>query len=377
MRQGRQKRVLAKQTTASLRSDIRVVSRSADLPRSGWDALAGPGDIFLTCRWLDVVEATAGVPMTYLWRERGGHPVAALPTALATSDVPWAFGRPDVVLGNSVAAALPGSAAFLASLGGDPTDRLMPTLLAGGRHVGGTRALWGAEATAEDLEALVDGAETLARQSNAATVCFLYLDDKDRELGQILDRRGYQAYVSGEYSVLHVPADGYRGYLASLPRKRRVSVAAERSRIKQAGVQVSVESLEDADLARLTELESELLAKYDIDVHPEYLLSLLRQVRDCFGEDAFAMVARAEEAIRGFALILRRDNAWIARQTGYDYSYQERTKTPLYFEVLYYRLVEEASAANIRAIHYGLGSTSTKRSRGCSTTYQRCWTRFL
>jgi uncharacterized protein len=369
--------MLEKQMTATLPAGIRTVSRSADLPRRGWDDLTGPGDIYLTCRWLDIVEATAGVPMTYLWLESGGIPVAGLPTALATSDVPWALGRPDVVLRNSVAAALPGSAEFMRALGGDPAGRLMPTLLAGGRHVGGTRALYSAKATEADLEALVDGAEALARQSDAATVCFLYLDDTDRELGRILERRGYQAYVSGEYSVLHVPADGYPGYRAALPHKRRISVAAERGRIRQAGIQVSLESLRDADLPRLAELESELLAKYDIDLRPEYLLGLLRQVGDCFGDDAFAVVARAEGAIRGFALILRGNNAWIARQTGYDYSYQQRTRTPLYFEVLYYRLIEEAAAAGVRTIHYGLGSGQTKRSRGCSTTYQRCWTRFL
>jgi uncharacterized protein len=315
--------------------------------------------------------------MTYLWREKGGVPVAALATALATADVPWALGRPDVVLRNSVAAELPGAAEFLGAIGGDPAGRLMPTLLAGGRHVGSTRALWGPQATEEDLEALVNGAEALARHSNAVTVCFLYLDNEDHELGHILDRRGYRSYVSGQYSVLRVPADGYRGYLASLPRKRRASVAAERSRIQQAGVQVSLESLDGIDLARLSELASELLAKYDIDLSSEHLLRLLRQIRDCFGDDVFAVVARAEKAIRGFALILRHNDNWIARQTGYDYAYQRRTKTPLYFELLYYRLIEEASAAGIRAIHYGLGSTQTKRSRGCSATYQRCWTLLL
>ena len=356
---------------------IRQVTRSADLPRNGWDALAGPGDIFLSCRWLDVVEATAGVPMTYLWRERGGAPVAALPTALATSDVPWALGRPDVVLRNSVAAGLPGAAEFLETLDGDPTQRLMPTLLAGGRHVGGTRALSSAAATATDLEDLVDEAETLARRSHAATVCFLYLDAQDQQLAQILHKRGYQNYVSGQYSRLPVPADGYHGYLASLPSKRRISVAAERGKIQRAGVRVSLESLKATDLARLAELESELLAKYDIDLRPQQLLPILRQVRDCFGEEAFAVIARAEEDIRGFALILRHKDDWIARQTGYDYAYQRRTKTPLYFELLYYRLVEEASAAGVRTIHYGLGSAETKLSRGCSATSQRCWTLFL
>ncbi|MFC7760326.1 GNAT family N-acetyltransferase [Catellatospora bangladeshensis] len=81
--------------------------------------------------------------------------------------------------------------------------------------------------------------------------------------------------------------------------------------------------------------------------------------------------------VRGFALILRHHDTWYARQTGYDYAYQQRTGAPLYFELLYYRLVEEAAAAGVRAIHYGLGSADTKRSRGCTSSEQRCHLLFL
>ena len=358
--------------TVRLPDGVHAVQRAADLPREGWDALTGPSDIFLTCRWLDVVEATAGVPMTYLWTERAGKPAAGLATAVATAAVPWALGRPDVVLRNSAEAQLPGAAEFLAGLGDDPTERLMPTLLAGGRQVGSTRVLRGAQATRADLEALVTAAEALARQAEVANVCFLYLDERDRELGQVLAGRGYRHYTSGHYSSLRVPPGGYPEYLATLARKRRVSIAAERRRIREAEVQVRVESLDDADLARFAELEAELLAKYGIDLRPDQLLPLLQQVRDCFGDDAFAVVARAEGAVRGFGLILRHGDSWYARQTGYDYAYQRRTGTPLYFELLYYRLVEEAAAAGVRTLHYGLGSTDTKRSRGCSATEQRC-----
>ncbi|MEV4635916.1 GNAT family N-acetyltransferase [Actinoplanes sp. NPDC049548] len=361
----------------SLPVGVHVALRAADLPRSAWDGLAGPSDIFLTCRWLDVVESTAGVPMAYLWIERAGRPVAALATALATDSVPWALGRPDVVVRNSAAAGLAGAADLLAGLGDDPTKRLMPTLLAGGRQVGGTRILTGSETTTADLESLITAAEALGREGGAATVCFLYLDERERTLTRLLGERGYTRFTSGHYSTLSVPQDGYAGYLASLPRKRRVSIGAERRRVHEAGAKVAVESLDDGDLPRLAELESALLAKYDIDLRPDQLLPLLHQVRDCFGDDAFAMVARAEGEVRGFALILRHGDNWYARQTGYDYAYQRRTGAPLYFELLYYRLVEEAASAGVRTIYYGLGSADTKRSRGCVATEQHAHLLFL
>ncbi|MFU2339283.1 GNAT family N-acetyltransferase [Streptomyces sp. NA13] len=365
--------MLRRSARALLPPGVHAADRVADLPREEWDALTGPGDIFLTCRWLEVVESTAGVPMAYLWTERAGRPVAALATALATTSVPWALGRPDVVLPKSAEEELPRAAELLAGLGGDPSERLMPSLVTGGRHVGGTRLLHAPEATPEDLAVLVQAAEVLGKEAGARSVCFLYLDEQDTALGQVLGARGYRTCVTGWFSALEVPDGGFPAYLAALPsRKRRVSVAAERRRIAESGVSVGLEELDSADFPRFAELESQLLAKYAIDITPQQLLPLLHQTRECFGGDALAAVARAEGEVVGFATVLRHRDHWTARQTGYDYAYQRRTGLPLYFELLYYVLVEEAAAAGISTVNYGLGSTATKRSRGCTATEQRC-----
>lgn len=352
---------------------VRAVRHAADLPRQGWDALTRPSDLYLTTRWLDVAESTAGVPMAYLWTERGGQPVAGLATALASTVVPWPLGRPDYVLRKSAAAGLPYAADFLAGLPEEPTAALMPSLLAGGRHLGNTRVLYGAEASADDLDALLAAAEGLARTTDAASVAFLHVDETDHELRRVLVRRGYQHYTSGRYSSLQVPADGFPGYLAALPRKRRASIAAERRKLRDEGCRISLEPFDGADLVRFAELEAELMRKYGIEWRDDQSLPTYAQVRDRFGDDAFALVARADGRIRGFGLILRHNNHWYARQSGFDYAYQRRKRLPLYFELLYYRLVEEAAAAGVTTVYYGHGSEDTKRSRGCVATDQFCY----
>ncbi|MFY4719822.1 GNAT family N-acetyltransferase [Streptomyces sp. LaBMicrA B280] len=352
---------------------VRAVRHAADLPRREWDALTRPSDIFLTTRWLDVVEETAGVPMAYLWVEREGRLVAGLATALAGDTVPWSLGRPDYVLERSAEAGLPGAKEYLAGLPDTPSAALMPTLLAGGRHLGNTRVLYGTSASADDLAALVAGAEGLARATGAASVSFLYVDETDHALRTVLAGRGYENYTSGRYSSLHVPADGYPGYLAAMPSKRRVSVNAERRRLRDEGCRVSLESLDGADLARFAALEAQLMRKYGIEWRDDQSLPTYLQIRDRFGEDAFALVARADGAVRGFGLILRHHHHWYARQSGFDYAYQRGRRLPLYFEVLYYRLVEEAAAAGVTTIYYGHGSEDTKRSRGCVATDQFCY----
>ncbi|MEV6766730.1 GNAT family N-acetyltransferase [Streptomyces sp. NPDC051105] len=360
-------------STVRLPEGVRAVRQARALPRDEWDALTRSSDLFLTTRWLDVVEDTAGVPMAYLWIERAGKMVAGLATALADASAPWSLGRPDYVLEKSAEAGLPGAKEILADLPGETTSALMPTLLAGGRHLGNTRVLYGREASADDLETLVTAAQSLARGVGAVSIAFLYVDETDHELRSVLTRCGYRSYVSGRYSSLHVPPDGFPGYLAALPSKRRVSIKAERRKLYDAGCRLSVESLDGADLPRFAELEAELMRKYGIAWRADQSLPTLVQVRDRFGDDAFAIVARADGAIRGFGLILRHNHYWYARQSGFDYDYQRRSGLPLYFEILYYRLLEEAAAAGVTTICYGHGSEDTKRSRGCVATDQFCY----
>jgi predicted N-acyltransferase len=126
----------------------------------------------------------------------------------------------------------------------------------------------------------------------------------------------------------------------------------------------------------LAELECQLFAKYGMS-HWRADLSerVLRRIHTVLGEDAFVSLARADGEICGFALILRFRNAWFAHRAGFDYSYQQ--KLPLYYETVFYRLVEAAGNEGIETIHYGAGSTEAKLSRGCLSATQRCYLRVL
>jgi hypothetical protein len=84
-------------------------------------------------------------------------------------------------------------------------------------------------------------------------------------LSDVLDTRGYTGFTSGRHSSLYVPPDGFEGHLSSLPRKRRMSIAAERRKLRGADCTVAVEPLNSAAIPRFAELEAELLRKYGID----------------------------------------------------------------------------------------------------------------
>lgn len=386
---------------------IEEVGRAADLPAS-WAGTAGAGELFLSPAWLALVERTADVPIRYLLARRSGAVVAAVPTALLDHTAPWPHGRPDTLLADSAAAGRPGAAELLAALHAElPTEvaagvpagqaaalpaglpgdtaarlglSLLPSLVCGGRHLGRTRILHPDGVSPADLGALIAGAEALAVRQGARSVCFLFVDEREVPLRQVLAGRGYRSHESAGYCWLPLPAGGFDGYLGGLSAHRRQRVRADRRRVAAAGVQLSVQPLTADLLPRLAELETELFARYGMaGWQPARSHRFLAEVLAGFGADAMVSLARADGDVRGFGLLLRRGRAWHAHRAGFDYRFQSRRKLPLYYEVLYHRPIEHAAAGTPPAeeIHYGIGSVEAKRSRGCRVSRQYAYLRPL
>lgn len=151
---------------------VRAVANAAGLEAAGWNSLLGAEDFFQTPRWLTVQEHNSGTAMDFLVRDRAGTPVAGLVTAWADTSVAWLLARPDAMLKRALEQDVPEAAGVLRDVAAGDPDTLLPSLVCGGRHLGRTRTLASADATEEDLAALLERAETMAADRNAATVCF-------------------------------------------------------------------------------------------------------------------------------------------------------------------------------------------------------------
>ncbi|MBB5936173.1 GNAT family N-acetyltransferase [Streptomyces zagrosensis] len=345
---------------------------TADIPVDDWDGLTGPDDLFLSHRWLRVVEETARTPMRYLCVQRADQPVAALATALATADVPWVAGRIDHLLDRCADEGFDGAADLMRRLAGGATS-LLPTVHCGGRHVGRTRVLHAAgplHASREDVELLVAEAEKIAADSSSASVSYPYVDERDTVLVEVLRDRGYSSFTSGNYHALPIDPAGFSAYVAALPRKRRLSVLSERGRVRAAGLNITHEPVTPQIIGTLAELEVQLLAKYGLSWPVERSAAAIGTAAARFEDDASVLLGRADGAIRGFALMLRRGDQWYARQCGFDYGFLG--KLPLYYELLYYFAVERAAELGVATIQYGIGSDTAKRSRGCASSRLSC-----
>jgi hypothetical protein len=357
------------------RTGVHRIGSAAELPEAGWERLLGPEDFFQSPRWLAVQEVNGATTLDFILRYRSGVPVAGLVTAWADPSVPWLLARPDTLLAMSEADQREGAGHCLAEVaGGDPAT-LLPSLVCGGRHLGRTRALTAPEAEPSDVDAVVAYAERLARERGAASVCFPHLDVRDAALAEVLRHRGYAWHTSEWYSWLPVPAGGFDEYLAGMTQHRRRRVRGERRMLDAAGVEVRIEPLTAILTARLGQLDANLLAKYGNPASPEFSAKVLARIAEIMGEDALTSVARLDSEIVGFGLVLRwsarGDQQWFGHRAGFDY--QAKGELPLYYDVLYYRVLEAAAAAGASVLHAGVGSTPAKLARGCLSSEQRSY----
>jgi len=349
------------------------VAELADVPERAWDALVGPDDFYLCHRWLRVLAATSGAHLrAVLCDGDRGELAGGLVTAFADTSAPWLHGRPDTLLEHCEHQGLPGTAECRQAFGADLTGTLMPSLVCGGRHLGRNRVL---ATDPADTAALLAEAERLAEELGARSVSFCYVDERDTALRELLAARGYHGHVSGRYSWLPLPPDGFAGYLGLFSAHRRRRVQAERRRLAAAGVDSRIEPLTDAIVPRLAELETALLTKYGLRWVPEQSARILYRAVAELGPSAQVSVARVDGRIDGFALLLSHGYQWYAHRAGFDYPRQGRL--PLYYEVVYYRPVADAAAAGVTSIHYGVGSPEAKRSRGCVSVAQYAYVRRL
>jgi hypothetical protein len=354
---------------------VRSAADAAELPVLGWPDLLGVEDFFQTPRWLAVQERNGGTTLDFLLRERDGRPVAGLVLAWADSKVPWLLARPDTLLAHAESAGLAEARRVRAEVAdGDPAS-LLPALVCGGRHLGRTRVLTTPATTPVDVDALLARAEELGTERGAAALCFPHVDVRDADLMAALTGRGYRWHASAEYSWLPVPAGGFDEYLAGMSQHRRRRVRLERRAVADAGVEVHVEPLTARLAPRLGELDAALLTKYGNPASPEYSAGLLAWIAEVMGEDALVSLATVDGEIIGFGMVLRHrargDEQWFGHRAGFDYA--AKGSLQLYYEVLYYRVLEAAATAGATVLHAGIGSTPAKQARGCLSVEQRSY----
>jgi predicted N-acyltransferase len=338
---------------------VEVRSALADLDAAAWDALMGTRGFFASTGWLRHAEGTAVECPAYLVATTNkGRYLAGLPAYPLDSRSPYVFCRADFVL----AQWWPGAGDWLADL--------MPSLACGGRNPGHTRVgrapgldpLLARDAT----RALVAAAERHARERGLRSVSFMYVDEDDAVLREVLRGAGYAELPAETAYVLTVPGGQFDDYLAGLGYKFRKAVRRDERALAAAGVTYRVEPATEGLLDRMAAMEAALYARYGTPGDERSLRAVLASVVRVPG--ARVMMAYRGGRPAGFALTIAWGGELYARQVGFDYTV--KGTAPVYFGLAYYAPVRLAQAEGIARICCGVGSGYEKLSRGAGPVRQ-------
>ncbi|MGW2491388.1 GNAT family N-acetyltransferase [Streptomyces sp. NPDC001606] len=205
-----------------------------------------------------------------------------------------------------------------------------------------------------------------ARDEGLRSVAFLYVQPEEQVLAGALRRAGFVEFPLALRCNLRPPGTSFADYRAMLSRSAVHSMDRVRRRMAERGVsfgRFSLSELDDTGVERLVDLRLQHRAKYGRRPDPSGERDQLTVLRRHFGERAEVVAALADERIIGFCLFLDAGDVRHAWSNGTDYT-ESRSKDT-YFEVCYYRPVEDAYRTGRKELSFSYGAESTKLERGC------------
>lgn len=329
----------------------------ADLPAAAWDALTG-GNIYLSHRWLRVVEADSRPPPAYLaaWSD-DGLLAGGLPAYRLEQPPGNHLADPAAVI-----AGQPGAAGWY------------PAVL-GGARIGYASSILVSPALprdgqAETCQALLDALAGHAAGTGCGSASLLYLDQ--RGAAQLACLPGWPLVFSSAEAVLDVSWDSFEEYLAGLTRHRRANVRSDLRHFAGSGLAARTVPLREV---------AEQAAPLAVNVQLKYghQSSVARQVRffgDCaaqLGDDALVFGCFAGARLAGFGLAFRWQDTLYVRSAGFDYGALPRMGE--HFAVMYYEPIRYAIEHGLARVHFGTESFAAKVQRGCALRplWSACW----
>ena len=315
------------------------VSDPRDLAGVGWDALLDVEDAFQTRAWLEV-QARIGHDISVHVAGPAGRAEAGLVTAWADEQTPWLLARPDALLRRAREEGLPGAAT---AWPGSPDD-VLPSLVCGGRHLGRTRPVRRPGAPDAAVDCRRGRRRTRGGRAGRALACPSPTSTSATSGCVRCWRAAATPGTSAETLCwLDVPSDGWEAYLAAMTQHRRRRVRLERRAVEEAGV-VGPGAGAAGRTPRTARASSTPTCWPSTATRPvpEGSTRSLKLLAEGLGDDALCVLAELDDEVVGFGVVVRSRSRgrehWFGHRAGFDYEAQG--DLPLYYEVLYYRVLE-------------------------------------
>lgn len=303
-----------------------------------WDRLARPYSFFSSWQWLHYADETTPQTLLLACARRAGELVAAVPVWI---DEPPAGGM------------------FTAEkLRFDPSHRKVMFL---GPPKAYECEVLAVDGPAGDLAAseLLRALDGLAGELGCSAVVGAYATPETVRRTEGAGVLARATEVTGSADI-HLP-DGVEGWLAGLPRKRRVAVQHEMSVFRDAGYGVrELPLIEACEVA--APLVTQLQNKHGDMSTVDEIERLLRLQAQMFGEDARVLLASVDDEVTAVCVLYFWQRTCVARMLGLDYG---RLRNAFeYFNIVYYEPIRLLDRAGVDLYQVGLSALAAKTARG-------------
>jgi hypothetical protein len=342
------------------RLELTVARSTGELAAEEWDGLVLTGgplplhDLHLSTLWLRRYEVFGDFDPRYVLARADGRLVGGVSTHRVDLDIGDLRVRIDRALADEPTAERLARHMLPCRVVGGLTD---------GRTGAGVLGGLSRRERAVVVHRLFDAAERLASREGERSVACRCADAGDLVLRSVLRDRGYLEVPGPPHFTLSTRPGGVDGYIASFQKHRRTMIRREIRKLRQADVTLAVEPVTKELTGSVLPLITNLNQRYGVASDEDTSRAELGMLRKLFKHDARAVVARHDGRPVGYMdFIVYRHHAWTG-QAGFDYGFQGTL--PLYFGVLFYGLMEFATATRLAGIDYSFGSEQAKRLRGC------------
>jgi predicted N-acyltransferase len=323
--------------------NVTVARTLTDVPRAQWEALAG-GSFYAGYDWAAYQQLDPHSQAYYfLVQDEEGTLVAAASGYLVARESSSRYRTSDVFPDLEIAEG-------------------KPVLLVGNRRGHANRLLLDHSHPLADraLDQLVAAVDQLAVDEADGHAWWMYLGEEDvRRLMPYSDLPRPRLLAAD--CAISLPGDSFDDYLASATGNQRRQIRRDRRTFLEAGYTYRAE-----DFRNVWRPMGPLIAAHQNhhghQAGTEAMTALMQQQSQTCGSTATVHTCSRGSAMIGCALTFTTATQIAARAYGFDHT--QGPSAAEYFELFYYRPIEQAYTAGVGEVHLGIGTLQPKIRRG-------------
>ncbi|MFJ3713674.1 peptidogalycan biosysnthesis protein [Streptomyces sp. NPDC090053] len=212
---------------------------------------------------------------------------------------------------------------------------------------------------AKAMRELVRAVNVIAAQESDGRVWWLYLCDDDAALLADLVPTTTPRILAADCTI-ELPGTSFADYLATLSRSQRRQVKVDRRVFEGAGHLTKTVAFHDY-WGEFAPLVARHERKHGHDVSDAFIGDLMRlQARHC-GPTGTLHASWADGEMRAGGLSFTTPTMIAGRAFGFAHPHASASE---YFDLFYYRPIEQAYQTSVPRLHLGIGTLATKARRG-------------